>query len=280
MTLKYIMRAYKTTPTTGLVYWTVTDAPDTTGSQSPYSPADLQNITVNATYEVPIPTSGIQFAGLIENPAGNASFQRITSDMVFPPFVVTLSGGTNLEVNQTVVNPTFTAAYSGSTPVSAVLSNNFDGYTVTGTTPFTSFPTTHSYQKIAYGQSVTFTVTANNGSINKTGISTYTWLQKVFYGVGIAGQNSESFIEALATQPIASTRSRTFTVNPTSQKIYYAHRTAYGLLAPTDFVVGGFAGGFTNTATVTITNAFGFTENYYVYESDNLLTGSTTITVS
>lgn len=274
------MRAYKITPTTGLVYWTVTDAPDTTGSQSPYSPADLQNIIVNATYEVPIPTSGIQFAALIENPANNASFQRITSDMVFPPFVVNLSGGTNLEVNQTVVNPTFTASYTGSTPISAVLSNNFDGYVVNGTTPFTNFPTTHSYQQTSYNASVAFTVTANNGSISKTGTSTFTWLQRAYYGVGIAGQTSAGFITALGNNPITNTRSRTFTVNPTAQKIYYAHRTAYGLLAPTNFVVGGFAGGFTNTATVTITNAFGFAENYYLYESDNLLTGSTTVTVS
>lgn len=272
------MRAYKTTPTAGLVYWIVSGAPDPTGTSSGYPTGDLENITINSTYD--LPPSGVQFAALIENPAGFPNYQLITNDMISPAFIVSVTGGTNLEVNQTVINPTFTASYSGGTPVSATLSNNFDGYTVSPVSPFLSFPTTHSYQKTVYGQSITFTVTANNGFFNKTGTSTFNWLQKVFYGVGAAGQSSESFIESLAGNPITSTRSRTFTVSPTGQKIYYAHRTAYGLLAPTDFVVGGFAGGFNNTATVSITNAFGFTENYYVYESDNLLTGSTTVTVS
>jgi hypothetical protein len=292
MPLKYVMRAYKTTPTTGLVYWEVNDAPDPTGAQSGYSPSDLENIIINATYEIPIPTSGIQFAALIENPASQASFQRITSDMVFPPFVVTVGGSLNLEVNQTVT-PSFTASYTGSTPISAVLSNNFDGYTVTGISPFTSFNTSayapdNVYQKTSYGQSIVFTVTANNGSVTKTGTATLNWLQKVFYGVGVAGQSSEAFIESLGTSVITSTRARTITLNGGTSpglKVYYAHRTGFGLIdtassnVALNFSVGGIAGGFSNTATVSITNAYGFTENYYLYESDNLIIGSITVGV-
>lgn len=280
MPIKYTMRAFKTSNPTGFVFWTVQDEPDLTGTESPYLPGVLQNIVINSTYVAPTPASGVQFGTLIENPAGVPTFQPITSDMIQAAFVVSLSGGSNLEVSQTVVNPTFTASYTGGTPASAVLSNNFDGYTVVGSTPFLSFPTTHSYQKTSFGQSVIFTLTANNGSINKIGTSTFTWLQRVYYGVGSAGQSSEAFIEALTGNPITSGRAITFNVSPSNQKIYYAHRTAYGLAVPTNFVVGGFSGGFTNTATVSVTNAFGFTENYYVYESDNLLTGSTTVTVS
>lgn len=279
MATKYIMRAFKISSPIGFVFWTVQDTPDLTGSQSPYSPSELQNITINSSHENKTPVSNIQFAGLIENPAGVPTFQLITTDMIQPPFVVTLSGGTNLEVNQTITNPTFSASYSGGTPVSATLTNNFDSYTLAGVSPFTSFVTSHSWQRTSFGQSVTFTLTANNGTVNKTGTTTYTWLQKAYYGVGSAGQSSSGFITGLASQPITGGRAISFTVNPSNQKIYYAHRTAYGLASPTDFIVGGFAGGFTNTATVSITNAFGFTENYYLYESDNLLSGSTTVTV-
>ncbi len=280
MPTKYIMRAFKTSAPTGFVFWTVQDAPDLTGSQSPYSPGVLQNISVNSTYEAKTPTTGIQFAALIENPAGSASFQPITADMIAAAFTVTVSGGIAVETSRTIVNPTFTASYSGGTPVSGVLSNNFDGYIVTASSPYTSFPTTHSYVRNTPGQSVTFTVTANNGTVNKTGTSTYTWLQPAYNGVGAAGQTSAGFITGLTNKPLTSGRATSFTVNPSNQKIYYAHRTAYGLAAPTNFSVGGFAGGFTNTATVSVTGAFGFTETYYLYESDNLLTGSTLVVVS
>lgn len=284
MALKYYMRAYKTTNPVGFVYWTVNDAPDSTGAQSGYSTGSLTSIIVNKVEQAITSLSGVQYAALIENPLGTGSFQVITADMIQAAFTVSLSGGTNLEVGQSI-SPSFTVSYTGGTPVSAVLSNNFDGYTVTGSSPFTTLNTSsyspnNVYTKNAYGQSVVFIVTANNGSTNKTGTATINWFQKVFFGVGATGQSSEAFVEALANSPITSTRSRTFTVSPSNQKIYYAHRTAYGLLAPTDFVVGGFAGGFINTATVSITNTYGFTENYYVYESDNLLTGSTTVTVS
>ena len=42
----YYMRAYKTTATTGYVYWTSLGAADGNGSQSGYDPLELQNIVV------------------------------------------------------------------------------------------------------------------------------------------------------------------------------------------------------------------------------------------
>jgi hypothetical protein len=44
----YIMRAYKTTPTTGDVYWASPVSPDATGASSGYSPGDLTDIVVIA----------------------------------------------------------------------------------------------------------------------------------------------------------------------------------------------------------------------------------------
>lgn len=40
------MRAFKTTPTTGYVYWATIGAPDPTGAGSPYDPGDLVDIVI------------------------------------------------------------------------------------------------------------------------------------------------------------------------------------------------------------------------------------------
>jgi hypothetical protein len=41
----YVMRAFKTTPTTGHVYWEV-EEPDLTGARSGFPPADLTDIVI------------------------------------------------------------------------------------------------------------------------------------------------------------------------------------------------------------------------------------------
>jgi hypothetical protein len=46
------------------------------------------------------------------------------------------------------------------------------------------------------------------------------------------------------------------------------------------FKVGGFDGGFTLYDTISFTNASGYTEEYYVYRSDNAGLGQTSVTVS
>jgi hypothetical protein len=58
MTTQYVMRAFKTTVPTGHVYWAVLNAPDLTGAESGYNPADLTNIVVDYSFEVPINGSG------------------------------------------------------------------------------------------------------------------------------------------------------------------------------------------------------------------------------
>src|SRR5271166_3104301 len=57
MTQQYVMRAFNTT-ILGHVYWSVLGAPDMTGAQSGYNPADLTSITVDYTLQVPINGEG------------------------------------------------------------------------------------------------------------------------------------------------------------------------------------------------------------------------------
>ena len=78
--------------------------------------------------------------------------------------------------------------------------------------------------------------------------------------------------------PLSQARARTFTVDATGTGvfIYYAYRKAYGL---STFWSGGFQGGFNDPKIVAVTNNYGFTEDYYLYQSSQDGLGVTTIQV-
>ena len=62
-----------------------------------------------------------------------------------------------------------------------------------------------------------------------------------------------------------------------NEYIYYCLPKRMGTCS---FKVGGFDGGFTLVDTIAFTNAFGYTEDYFIYRSDNTGLGATTVTVS
>lgn len=111
-----------------------------------------------------------------------------------------------------------------------------------------------------------------------TKTSSITFLNGVYHGVGTVIEASgvtNEFIRGL-TKTLASNKGKTFTVNAASgQYIYYAVPKRMGTVA---FNVGGFDGGFTLLTIFSYTNASGYTEDYYVYKSDNASLGNTTVT--
>lgn len=280
MPTQYFMRAFKTAAPKGYVYWTVNNAPDPTGAQSGYPTNELTNIVVNNVIVSSIPIlPGIQYATLMENPIGTVGFTSITQDMVGSAFTFSLSGGTNLQVGQALTTPAFTSTLSG-TLTSANLTNTFNGENLNVLSTPNSFSSTVSIPQgteNTFGANVAFTLHANNGIATKTSSTVFNWYQYSYFGVGTANQTGSGFITGLGNHFITNARGTTFTVNPSNQKIYFSCRSAYGAAT---FTVGGFQGGFTKTQTVSVTNAFGFSENYDLYESDQLLTGSTTVQVS
>jgi len=75
----------------------------------------------------------------------------------------------------------------------------------------------------------------------------------------------EAFIEALPSSELAPTRERVFTVAPSgAQHIWYAYPVSYGVGV---FKHKGVEGGFYITKTINVTNPFGQTTAYYLYES-------------
>lgn len=112
-----------------------------------------------------------------------------------------------------------------------------------------------------------------------TKTTSVTFLNGVYYGVGKVNAEgvTSSFILGL-TKTLASTRAKTFDVNPAKgEYIYYAIPTRFGT---PKFEVGGFEGGFDLLTTINFTNSSGFQESYSVYRSTNSGLGSTKVVVS
>jgi hypothetical protein len=203
----------------------------------------------------------------------------LTSDMVGAAFAISFSGGGNVQVGASVVTPAFTATYNQSI-TSAILTDSEGTAAKDVTSTPLSFSSNATVTKSTFNASATFTLTAvSAGGITKAAAVAYRWYQLNFYGVGPAGQTTATFIQSLGSSFLASSRGTTFSANAgASQKVYYAYRTAFGAAS---FTVGGFAGGFSLvSSTIAVTNSNGVTENYSLYESDNLGLGSVTVSVS
>ena len=224
-----------------------------------------------------VPLLGQQYSVFMESPVGTMVWSRLTSDMILPSFVVTLSGGLNVEVGQTITTPAFTATYNR-TPVSVFLTDSNGSPTKDVSPTPNSFSSNSTITKNTVNAQVTFTNTANDGNVTRSGNTNYNWYQKNYSGVGTAGQTTAAFILSL-TGVLSPVLANTFVVTAgASQKIYFACRSAYG--TPT-FTVGGFSGGFNLVSnTISVTNSNGFTENYALYESTNLNLGTTTVVVT
>lgn len=193
------------------------------------------------------------------------------TDDLIPPLQVLLTGTTLAEVNQTLLHPAFTAAYS-ETPTSALLKDSDNNTNQSVVSTPTSFSSVYSFTKTAFGDTVTFTLTATEGHNTKTSQVVTTWAQKLYWGTGTAGQTGASFITGLVGSAITTDKLFSFNIIPGStEKIYFACRSAYGAVI---FTVDGIQGGFTKTQTVAVTNGFGFTENYDLYESDQVNLGN------
>lgn len=83
---------------------------------------------------------------------------------------------------------------------------------------------------------------------------------------------------ALSDGILSNTKGRTFTATAgEGQYIWYMLPKRLGTCA---FKVGGFDGGFTLFKTEQLTNASGYTEEYYIYRSDNAALGETTVAVA
>lgn len=205
----------------------------------------------------------------------------IIEDCAAPAFDITSFSslsGSSFEVGQSSATPSFSAAYNR-TPDSAVLTDDDGTPAKDVTVTPTSFSSDGTFTKTANNATVTFTLTASQAGSPDTGQVVFTWRPLVFTGITAnAGPYTEADIEALITQSLSSSASYSGTIAPVNQYIVHAYPDPYGPLLPTNFEIGSFGPGDMTEVQValSITNAFGNTQNYRVARSDNLI--DTTIT--
>jgi hypothetical protein len=183
-----------------------------------------------------------------------------------------------LEVGATATTPAFTAAHNR-TPSALTLTNTDNAESKSVVATPTGFTSSQSYTKTGNNASVSFTITGSDGISPANRSAAIAWRPRVYWGVAAAGLNSEAGIEGLASSELLPSRVKTFGVNATgSTKIYFACPASYG--TPT-FTVGGFSGGFNLvSASINVTNAFGVTQAYQLWESSTPGLGATTVAVT
>lgn len=185
------------------------------------------------------------------------------------------------KVNSFNMNPSTTQYEIGSTVNSVsfswalnkdVVEQTLTGCSIAATDRSATYATPFSSNK-----TFTLRVTDSKGKLASAS-KTISFLNKKYYGVGAAGvEITSEFIRGL-TGSFASNRNGNFNVNAgEGMHIYFAVPSSFG--TPT-FSVGGFSGGFDKAATISFTNASGYTCNYDVYKSSNANLGATTVAVS
>lgn len=161
-----------------------------------------------------------------------------------PGFSVGLQGLTPspLEIGAQLSSPQFNATYNNGVPTSATLSDNVPNAPQNVLAVPNPLTMPFNYSENAIGATRTFTLTADDGSGPESDNVTYTWLPRVYFGVGPNGLSTEADIEALPDSALAASFARTFQATPgVGEHIYYAFPASFG--TPT-FFVNNFQGGF------------------------------------
>jgi len=237
---------------------------------------------------VPAPVAG-DFA-LHKYISAGGSWKVINQDEISPGFSIATftktapnSGTVTYRRGDTLVAAAIAATYISGPPTSASLSNILAGSVGGGdvnptawtfSTPFATGtqPTSVKREGTDLGADPTWTIQLNaTGTASDVENVIVTWTRDVYYGVGIAGLATEAAIEGLASNALATSRARTITVSPSNEKVYYAFPKSYGTAT---FTLNGFPAAFNTAFELALTNSNGLTSTYYVYESTNLLTGT------
>jgi hypothetical protein len=205
-----------------------------------------------------------------------------------------LSGGTNLELMSSGSNLTKSLSYSITlktatvSPVTGTLtSTDSQSYSLGN---FTA--TTTNTQSVALQRNVntTFTLTATSSdSKSATATTSFKWYPKAYYGyssgvpttteiLAVSGGASYfSAYKASSGSPTSSTATLLSTIVPSSgyYHVFYAYPVSFGALTSIyDKAGNGLLSAFTVT-TVSLTNSSGYTQDYYVYYSNNTYLGTT-----
>ena len=230
--------------------------------------------------------------GNVPSPAGNPdtwlftdgnniNWRKIKASDITPDFALTsFSCSTpTLEVGYSVSSFIFNYS-SNETSASASISDNFYNLStvVSTTSPITY---NRSFSRNTVG-SYSFALTVHNSSNSSSSLSiSVTWLIRRYYGSQTKWNrisDLQTFVKALNQTDLASNKNLTYNTNcGTGQNIYYVIPASFGTVS---FWVNGFQGGFSKISSINITNQYGITSLYDIYESDNSNLGDTTVNIT
>lgn len=182
------------------------------------------------------------------------------------PTIASLTGGSVNEKGQTVSSVSLAWALSGDTPTHSTLTDvsGFDVNTAGGSHNFTGLSiTTDKTYALTIGDDV------ENPSSTASAVVHFT--QKMYYGNNAASSLTSAQVVALANKFLTDSRLQTLSLDGGGNYLYIAYPSAYGVA---DIWVGGLKDTSWIKTTVSVTNASGATENFYVYRSANQTSGA------
>jgi hypothetical protein len=200
-----------------------------------------------------------------------------------PLTISSFSGGGSYELGYSLVNPAFTASYSGGPATSANITNtDAIASPTTLTTPFTSGTVTGTFTHSTV-TTTTFTLHASDGTNNPTATASATWNPRIFSGTGAAGgatgatASGTSAVLVGDTGTLPSFQLGAETVGTTFPFTGLTGQYVYMLLtgAGHTFIDANTGFPFAVTSlTITFTNQYGAAFSMTFYISINPLTGA------
>jgi len=246
----------------------------------------------DASWVTPEDGSGVPAGGLAgqalfkqSDTDGDAVWRGIRQADIVPDFAIASfnTAQTSLvERGQQLSTQAVAVSYVSGPPDSASISNSLGGSSDAGDTapgawtissPFATGTMSGTIKRNGADGGAdptwTRTLSATKDGSTKTAQLTTRWALRAYWGVG-TGIDTEAEVKAL-TNALATSRSRTITVSPSNEYVYYVVPDSFGTPSVT---LGGFPAPFDDLGTLTITNAYGVASTYRIWRSTNLLTGS------
>lgn len=201
------------------------------------------------------------------------TLERQVADLMYEPVTITsfVNNVKTAKFGEKVQSVTFTWAFSRE-PVSVQLNDDtglVDKYAPTSTGATIAVDVTNN-------AGWTLKATDERGTVASKSTS-ITFNHGVYYGVGDARDSYDSaFINSLSVE-WRTNKKPSFTPSPNNQHVYYCLPVSMGKCS---FSVGVLPGGFELVGTISHTNDYGGTENYYIYRSVEALSGTITVNVA
>jgi hypothetical protein len=200
---------------------------------------------------------------------------KISSDFVMDedvlglrhaPLITGMSGGSVNEKGHTVSSVSLAWTLSGDAPTLSSLTDvtGFDVNTAGGA---------HAYTGLSLTTDKTYTLSIGDAVANPTSTASALvhFTQKMYAGNNAATSLTSAQILALGNIGLTDTRLHTLSLSGAGNYLYLAYPVAYGVA---DIWVGGLRDTSWIQTTVSVTNASGAVENFYVYRSANTTSGA------